>query len=556
MGSWSVWFRGLRGKLVLMVALPVLVLGACVYIGYSALADISGDLETAGMVTAPSIEHTMQMENSLNRLMRFTWGVYLVNLSDREERTKRIDIMRESLKTFRESKDAYAALPRSEKMKELFKPVEDNWSKLENLINKSIFHFEKFTAADNEIGKEIAMEQLRFFINPVTAALDQMREARNLTIKAETEGHLADAAASVRLLVIVGAIACVFVIVFGLALASRLARVLGEVATKLGGSGVQVSSASEQLSSASQQLSGSTTEAAASLEETVASIEELSSMVKLNAENAKEAASISQTSRSAAEMGETEIRGLINAMGEIAQGSRKVEEIINVIDDIAFQTNLLALNAAVEAARAGEQGKGFAVVAEAVRNLAQRSATAAKEISTLIKDSVGRIDNGTKIADKSGEVLKNIVTAVKKVSDLNSEIASASLEQSNGIAQISKAMNQLDQATQSNASTAEESASAAEEMSAQAIALQQLVAALTSVVDGGSSVDVTSYEAAAPVRRDVARTPYRQQQPQARHAKVVPIAGKSKRGGTGTPEKVIPFESDAPMAKVGTTDGF
>nr|BFD67345.1 methyl-accepting chemotaxis protein [Bdellovibrio sp. HAGR004] len=209
------------------------------------------------------------------------------------------------------------------------------------------------------------------------------------------------------------------------------------------------------LSGSSSALSAASTESAASLEETVASLEELTSMIKLNADNAKIASDVSQVSKNTAEEGAREIESLTQSMGEIARSSKKIEEIVNLIDDIAFQTNLLALNAAVEAARAGEQGKGFAVVAEAVRALALRSATSAKEISTLITESVDQVERGQKVAESSHEVLKKIVDSVNRVANLNNEIATASQEQSTGVSQISQAMNQLDQATQSNASSSE-----------------------------------------------------------------------------------------------------
>jgi len=238
------------------------------------------------------------------------------------------------------------------------------------------------------------------------------------------------------------------------------------------------------LSVAGQSLSQSSSASAASLEETVASLEEMTSMVKMNSDNAKQAAALSAASSEAAVQGEKEMSELIASMSEISDSSKKIEEIINVIDDIAFQTNLLALNAAVEAARAGEQGKGFAVVAEAVRSLAQRSAEAAKDITSLIQESVAKIERGTHKADKSGEVLKNIVVSVKKVADLNTEIATASEEQSTGIGQISKAMNQLDQSVQSNAASSEEIAGTAEEIKRQSDVMRDVVLEINTEVNG------------------------------------------------------------------------
>ncbi|AHZ85011.1 methyl-accepting chemotaxis protein [Bdellovibrio bacteriovorus] len=245
-----------------------------------------------------------------------------------------------------------------------------------------------------------------------------------------------------------------------------------------------VTAAIDQLSRAGQNLAQSATESAASIEETVASLEEMTSMVKMNANNAKEAARLSSDSNQSAERGNTEMSALVSAMDEISDSSRKIAEINGVIDDLAFQTNLLALNASVEAARAGEHGKGFAVVAEAVRTLAQRSATAAKDINSLINDSIEKVQRGSHKAESSNTNLKEIVDSVRKVSHLNVEISSASDEQSTGIQQISKAMNSLDQAIQTNAASAEEISATVQEILNQAHVMKNVVTEMNTVVHG------------------------------------------------------------------------
>ncbi|WP_028492496.1 methyl-accepting chemotaxis protein, partial [Thioalkalivibrio sp. ALE19] len=221
-----------------------------------------------------------------------------------------------------------------------------------------------------------------------------------------------------------------------------------------------VRSASSEIAQGNTDLSQRTEEQASSLEETASSMEEMTSTVKSNADNSKQANQLAVAARDKAAEGGEVVGKAVDAMGEINQSSKKISDIIGVIDEIAFQTNLLALNAAVEAARAGEQGRGFAVVATEVRNLAQRSAQAAKEIKSLISDSVEKVDEGTKLVDASGKALEEIVDSVKKVSDIIAEIAAASEQQSTGLDEINKAVSQLDEVTQQNAALVEEAASA------------------------------------------------------------------------------------------------
>lgn len=249
----------------------------------------------------------------------------------------------------------------------------------------------------------------------------------------------------------------------------------------------QTTSAAGEVSSSSQTLAQGASEQAASLEETTASMEEMSSMTTQNADNANAAKKLSEVALSAAEKGTGAMNRMSLAINDIKKSSDETAKIIKTIDEIAFQTNLLALNAAVEAARAGEAGKGFAVVAEEVRNLAQRSAEAARTTADMIDESVRNAEHGVNISKEVGESLEEIATGNRKTNDLVAEIAAACNEQSQGLDQINTAINQMDQVTQSNAASAEESASASEELSAQAEELKSIVQDLQAIVDCSKS---------------------------------------------------------------------
>ena len=236
-----------------------------------------------------------------------------------------------------------------------------------------------------------------------------------------------------------------------------------------------INNSSDEIASGNNNLSQRAEQQAASLEETASSMEQLTSTVKNNADNADQANHVATTARQLAENGGSVVASAVGAMQEINESSTKIAEIIGVIDEIAFQTNLLALNASVEAARAGEQGRGFSVVATEVRNLAQRSATAAKESKELIQTSVQKVRSGTEFVNETGKALNEIVTGVKKVGDIVAEIAAASAEQSQGIEQVNQAINQMDEITQQNAALAEEASAASISMSEQSTNMTHLL---------------------------------------------------------------------------------
>ena len=342
------------------------------------------------------------------------------------------------------------------------------------------------SAAATPEASALVYDKARTELQPLVAAY---AEAINALWKMEMTESAADgnrimasSAQTTILTIIAVALSLAFGIVLCLGIVRAINKALNHVSTELGDGARQVVAAATQVASASQSLAQGASEQAASIEETSASIEEMSSVTLSNADSADQVNALARQARAAAEKGAADMKQMSEAMIAIQAGSDDIGRIIKTIDEIAFQTNILALNAAVEAARAGEAGRGFAVVAEEVRGLAQRSAKAARESATKVSDAAGRTTLGVQINAKVAAALAEIVTHVRGVDELAAAVATASRQQSQGIAQVNTAVGRMDLVTQSNAAGAEESASAAEELNAQAEAMRQVVGELEQLV--------------------------------------------------------------------------
>lgn len=408
--------------------------------------------------------------------------------------------------------------------------------------------------------EELNQTRIRSGRDAITAAVATADAGINATDRIANEAATALNTASMLMiggLIVVIALA----IIVALFVTLGITKPINAIIVSLRRGSEEVSSASNQVAQSSQQMAEGASEQASSLEETSATLEEITSQIKQNADNATQANAMANDARSAAEKGREAMIRMGDAITRIKSSSDETAKIIKTIDEIAFQTNLLALNAAVEAARAGEAGKGFAVVAEEVRNLAQRSAEAAKNTSELIEGSQQNADDGVSVSQDVQQHLDSIAETVQKVASLIGEVSTATQEQSQGIEQINLAMNQMDGVTQSNAASSEESASASEELSAQARELSEMVNQLTALVRGAKAAEAFqsngSYAAPARSQRQTGNGHGHQH---AAHAKPAGHLPAPKTGNGNAPkrqpamagagqgnrraEEIIPLEDD------------
>lgn len=477
---------GIRAKLLLLVMLPILLFAALSFASIWALRKQQHEADMIAQDRLPKTESILLARVHANALMRFLWTSAAISEPGvREEKLKEVE---DRYVVLKKELEHFSNFHLSTEMKSDFQAVLDDGEALGSPLKEALVLLRQHDEASDKKASALIFKDMVPKINDLTKNVEKCTELLNKQVKAEVISGSEASEAGQKYVIGISLIGGLILLIYGFWTSSKLYSALSKISEAIFETQGQVKSASGELASASHQASAGSTQAASALEETVASIEELTSMVKINAENSKSASGLSLESIRSAKEGETEIRDLIESMHEISAGSKKIEEIINVIDDIAFQTNLLALNASVEAARAGEHGRGFAVVAEAVRGLSQRSASAAKDINLLIKDSVDKVDKGSSIADRSEVLLQNILSSVKKVADLNGEIATASSEQAEGISQITKAMTELDISVQQNAQASEEVAQFSEKLAHEAIVLEGSVSQLEGILKGNKEV--------------------------------------------------------------------
>jgi methyl-accepting chemotaxis protein len=475
----------------LAVAVIAAVIGL---VGFFSVRLLDKDVEEIGLVRLPSIHGLFLIKENLEAI-RGDVGMLTNPGLTAQQRDEVIRSVEESRAQYKKGMDIFEPLPQTPEEAVIWKETVaaiDEWKKANSdffALCDKLKTVEQDAEKKAELLKEMNLNYRNVILNCQAKAFPLLDKVIQLNVDisdhtVKTAIASADTSSVIMLTSLCAGVA--IAILLGVFLSLGITRPVNRIITGLREGAEQVASASGQVSSASQSLAEGATEQAAGLEETSSSLEEMSSMTKQNADNAQQANTLAAEAKKAANDGSEAMNRMAGAIEDIKKSSDETAKIIKVIDEIAFQTNLLALNAAVEAARAGEAGKGFAVVAEEVRNLAMRSAEAAKNTSNLIEQSVNNSRNGVAICSEVKKALDEIVGSIGKTADLVGEIAAASNEQAQGVDQINTAVSQMDKVTQQNAANAEESASASEELSGQAESMNQIVDQLVILINGSS----------------------------------------------------------------------
>jgi len=471
----------------IIVAIITLVIGA---IGWSGVSSVSKSMKDIGSNYLPSVESVLiisQAQTDIDSAENFL----LAPEATKEQLQQQYDRITAAYQRANDARKIYEALPQTPEEKiswDKFALAWDTWKKADDeyvALSKQ-YEISKSKALRTQMVQLALVTQGTNFA-AVDAPLHEVIDINKTNAANSTSSGESSANTDTIISFVCMILGSILALVIGIFLGNSITKPMLIAVNSLSDSAEQVAAASQQLSSSSQQLAASNSEQASSIEETSATLEESSSMIKQNSENTKQAAHLAELTKASADKGNVEMKEMMNSMSEIKKSSDKIAKVIKVIDDIAFQTNILALNAAVEAARAGDAGMGFAVVAEEVRNLAQRSAQAAKDTAMMIENNIELSEKGVNVSDKVAEALSEITLQAKKVNELMDEISAASQEQTQGISQINRAISQMETATQQNAATAEESAAASEELSAQAQSVNETVQQLLHLVNGSSN---------------------------------------------------------------------
>ena len=509
---------GFGGLLVMMVII--------VFIALVNMNQLNSVLQSSHF-DSDKINDYIEMERSVSLFSRYL--LTMLHYTDRQSVLEEVKKVRAERANYDKVRERLFETVADQKGLELRNKMDENSKICQPLIDKVI----KLVLADKkEEATEFLLEQTKSPLEAWQKSTQEAVEYIHGINEKETQAANTRVAYTIVIMILLGGASFVFGIFIAVLTSGSITRSVNRVTNNIVEGVNQVASASSQLSASSQQLSQGSSEQASSVDEVSATLEETASMLQQNTANTAQASQLTEQAKEFADKGDVEMQEMMNSMQEIKKSSDQIAKIIKLIDDIAFQTNILALNAAIEAARAGEAGMGFAVVAEEVRNLAQKSAQAAKDTTSIIESNIEISGKGMTVAERVRGSLREITTQTKKVNELMAEISAAGQEQLQGVDQINLSVAQVAVVTQQNAANAEESAAAAEEMNAQAEGMKSMVYELLALINGKSTAHKKEMEYSA---REVHYLSNHSNLPNK----------KTDNKTIVTPEDIIPLEEDS-----------